>query len=135
MKLLIVCNHMGIGGIRQSLLNFLSNINKEKYDIELQLLRYDTTYLNNLPQLTDIKLCAPFPLLDIYYTSLSKLRKQKCYSKIIIKAILVLLRKIVGAKSIIDFLVLISRRAQKYDIAISYANDIWYDNGGFSGGC
>jgi glycosyltransferase involved in cell wall biosynthesis len=136
MRILIVNMHMEIGGIRQSLLNMIENIKDEGYAVDLQILRHDAEMLNVYSQLGWVHVCKPLMLLNTYLTPLSTLIKKKKYAHIALKTLLVFIRKFAGNKRMIDWLVKINPKTPEYDVAISFSNDIWSNEGKFfTGGC
>lgn len=132
MKLLIVNSHLETGGIRQSLLNLLSNISDLDIDIDLQLLKYDPSALKD-ESLKTVSLCPPIRVLNAYNTPFTK---QNNNMDRIIKSFFWMISKVFGKRFTMGMLMKFVPKSKKYDIAISFSNDIWAAHvGGFNGGC
>lgn len=132
MKLLIVNSHLETGGIRQSLLNLLSNISDLDIDIDLQLLKYDPSILKD-ESLKTVSLCPPIRVLNAYNTPFTK---QNNNMDRIIKSFFWMISKVFGKRFTMGMLMKFVPKSKKYDIAISFSNDIWAAHvGGFNGGC
>lgn len=135
MNILIVNDHLETGGVTRSLLNMI-NIIKENYEnvnIDLQLLKYDIDIIKHQTELNGVNICRPCNLLNIYLTSMNK---QKSIVNKTLKICFTLLSKFIGKRRVIQLILNFTRKTKKYDIAISFANDIWREHvGGFYGGC
>jgi len=78
-KILITSVYMGIGGIETSLINFLNNIDYEKYDVDLILLKKSGDNLTNVPK--NISIFTPTDFHNKIFNKL--LKKDHFLSKII----------------------------------------------------
>lgn len=133
MKILVVNDHLDTGGISQSLLNFLHNIKYLDIDIDLQLLKYDEESQKQCKKLKNVRILKPINLVNIYFTSI---HNQKNIIDKLIKLFLIFISKIIGRNNTFKIILFFVPNNGEYDIAISYANDIWTSHvNGFYGGC
>lgn len=135
MNILIVNDHLGTGGVSRSLLNMISIIkdNYKDISIDLQLLKYDMDHIKCHMELEGINICRPYYLLNVYLTSM---KKQKNIIDKSVKIYFTLLSKIIGKRRVMQLILYFIPKTKKYDIGISFANDIWREHvGGFYGGC
>lgn len=131
-KILIINQHFKTGGIRQSMENLLSTLDT-KYIIDVVLLSGNTKDF----QLRFPNICCYSPfIVSSVLTPFLQLKGMSFYPiRFLIRAIWVVLRKVSSEEHLINLSMKFSRPLGKYDCAIAYSHDIWYNNGGFSGGC
>lgn len=139
-KVLFVCVNLNQGGIRHSLLNILKSTTQNDIEYSIQVLtdrESDRSFVKYIKdEVPNVKICDRSFFYNSYYRSLKEIIKQKLFAQGLVKVFFVLYRKICGSYNTLR---LISRLTQynskiHYDVAISFDNDIWDSNGGFSGG-
>lgn len=123
-KLLIVNDGLSGGGIRQALINLLENLQGENYEVDLLLFR-DSEKAENQINNEKIRFCKEPFLMNIYSTSVKTFVKKKYYMRAICGMFLKALVRIVGARKVVYTILTLTRKTKKYDIAISFSNDIW----------
>ena len=102
-KILIGTVNMEIGGIEKSLIGILKNIDYEKYDVDLLLLKTNGAYINDIPNTVNI--ITPYR---------SKIMESICNSKNIVC-------KIIKHLFYNHFVAFLYRNKKQYDTAISYS--------------
>lgn len=132
MRILFVVTVLkGIGGIETSLINLLNNLKGSSYDIHLCVLGNYISKDTNIPENVNIekgnkiiKFCCS------EYKDISQ--ELNIFDKIVL-IIVKIIKRIVGYRAILLFVLKFMHDSKKYDIAISYANDMYKDV--YSGGC
>lgn len=133
MKLIIVSYPLSIGGITTSLINLLSEISKYP-EIKVDLLLLNDENIKDFDIHKSVN-CLKTPwLINTIFSSREENLSSKNLNRIVVYLLSRLLFKVVGKKRGTMFLMNFSPKLKKYDIAISYANDI-YSSKGCTCGC
>lgn len=121
-KILIAMDSLRIGGVQTALINLLHAINPEKYSVDLVLFHYQDSYLPSIPEYINI-IRMPY-LLDTMNYSGAEIKNASCI-KWIVKKSMALLCRIFGSELIYSIVFLgVSKLNCRYDVAISYSNNI-----------
>lgn len=118
-KILIVMDSMRIGGIQQSLVNFLNCIDYDKYNVDLFLFNNDLNYEIN----KNVNIIYSNWLLNTVSTSSADARKNGII-KYITRMIFSLFAKIFGAPITFKFLFMFEKKLNGYDAGISFSNNV-----------
>ncbi|MGU8573762.1 glycosyltransferase [Clostridium perfringens] len=120
-KILIVNNNLDTGGIQKSLINLLDELSKIKhFDIDLFLFSKTGEYIDEVPNNIRIIEANKFiKLLGISQESSKKLGKVYYY----IRAIMVILAKILNRYIPINIILKTQKKLRNYDFAISFMHD------------
>ncbi|HOA80619.1 MAG TPA: glycosyltransferase [Defluviitaleaceae bacterium] len=129
MNILVVINSLSTGGITSALANMINSC--PEYNWCILPLKYSVPDHNTFKNVTIEK---KRYLFDILLTPFSDIREKKNPLKIFIKLLMFVLKKIIGQENLVNIVSKLSIRTRQYDIAMSYNNDIWYENGSFFGG-
>lgn len=122
MKILFVGQNLQTGGVQKSLVNMLKVISEDN-DLNIDLFLFsDGDLLEDLPK--NIRVMIGTRLLMLVSTPFSKVMQSKNIFNKSLRIILMLLVRIVGSKRLYTSLFKLQRKFCKYDIAISYFNDV-----------
>lgn len=124
MKIIFVNYTMQMGGIATSLINLIQNLSKSvDFEIHLLLLNSSEKDIEKFPPSTKI-LKTPF-LLRINNYSRNQINKKTRFYEVFLYYFLRINAKIFGKERICKIVSLLSKVDGDYDIAISFANDIF----------
>jgi glycosyltransferase involved in cell wall biosynthesis len=132
MKILIVNTHLRVGGIKAALLNLFSNIDLNTYQVDLLLLTNDDNVKESCSKIPGVNLLEELFFLNIYFTAFREYLQRRDILRIFIKILIYFLSKLIGARGTLLLLLKFEKKLKGYDVAISFANDIWVN--GFGGG-
>lgn len=118
-KILIVIDSLRIGGIQSSLKNLLEELNSDK--IEVFLFSFSEENLENLPK--HIKILKSNKLLSIINTRSNEYKTNKIINTVIRK-FMALLAFIFGSRLLYTAVFKTIRIKDKFDVAISYTNNV-----------
>lgn len=121
--LFVISTIRNIGGIKTSLMNLLNNIDLNKYEVSLCVLSNNLSDTAIIPQ--KIKVVKSPKVIEIAKTRL--IRENFKNNSLILNFQLLLVKFLVKVLGLNRFIYLVSKLykiPQKYDVAISYANDI-----------
>lgn len=120
--ILFVIDSLRVGGVQSALINLLWALDSDKYNISLLLFHYEKRDEYNLPQtLTILKM--PF-VIDSMNNTLESAKRQGVMSYLT-KLLGAVSCRLFGSKIVYKFLFnLSSRIKKKYDVAISFTNNL-----------
>jgi len=116
-KVLFGINSLHIGGIQTALINLLQVLDYSKYDVTVQLFHYEEEYLDLIPKSVKVKKA---PYLVALANNTMKEAKEKGTVSFILRGMMAILCKIIGAN---HFYTLLLRRMNDntyYDEAVSF---------------
>lgn len=114
-KIIIVNNNMQIGGIQKALTNLL-NVVGDQYDFTLFLFDKRGSYLNSIP--SSIRVVEAKGLLK--YLAMSQDEAKRNVFSYLIRSILVVVTRVMGNPTAINFCMCFYRKIDTYDVAISF---------------
>lgn len=121
MNILFIAQNLYVGGIQKALLNTLKELSK--YECEIELFLFGGGELKEeLP--SNVKVIEGKKILKLISTPLSKVIESKNINDIILRLLSTIIVRITGSKKMYKFLFNIERKLDKYDVAISYFNDV-----------
>lgn len=121
-KILIAMDSLRIGGVQTALINLLQAIDSKKYSVDLVLFHYQDSYRASIPENINV-IRMPF-LLDTMNYSGVEIKNATCI-KWFVKKSMALLCRIFGAELMYSIVFLgVNKLNSRYDIAISYSNNI-----------
>lgn len=118
-KILIVMDSMRIGGIQQSLVNFLNCIDYNKCKIDLFLFNNNLNYEIN----KNVNIINSKWLLNTVSTSRADAKKNGII-KYIVRMFFSMLTKFLGAPIVFNFIFLFEKKLTNYDVAMSFTNNV-----------
>lgn len=132
MKILFVVNILkGIGGIESSLLNLLNTLDSSKYDIYLCVMG---NYISDTTQIPEnVKIIKGNKFIEYACAEYKDLVNRVSNIEKIILILIKMIKKLIGYRAILLFSLKFMKTEEKYDVAISYSNDMYKDV--YSGGC
>jgi glycosyltransferase involved in cell wall biosynthesis len=113
----------GIGGIETSLINILSNIDYDKYQVDLCVFAKYIAFPERIPD--KVNIVEGCEELEFCFVPKKTLKGKLPFTKYIKMLVVKSVKKIFGLKAIINYC-LPKFKFEKYDIAISYANDAFF---------
>lgn len=132
MKVLFVVNVLkGIGGIESSLLNLLDNLDPTKYEIDLCIMGNYISDTTKIPK--NVKIKRGNKIIEYCCTEYKDIANRASGIEKVVISITKVIKRLIGYRPILLFLLNFMKNKEKYDIAISYSNDIYKDV--YSGGC
>ena len=123
-QILIVAQKLTVGGITTSLVNFLDFLNKKyQNDIEIDLFAFSSLKCaDNIPR--NVRVTFGNKLLELAATSFFDVLKSKKNFDIITRILLMIYVRLIGSDAFYDKILKKHKNTKKYDIAISYSNDV-----------
>lgn len=129
MRILVVVNNLDTGGITSALANMVNSCPENDWFI--LPLKYDLSDKNIF---RNASYESRHLLFDILLRSFSEVKKSKNPFAILLKILMSVMKIIIGQEKLVHLIAKLSKKTALYDVAISYNNDIWYENGNFLGG-
>ena len=123
-QVLIVIQKLTVGGITSSLVNLIDFLNEKYPDtFEIDLFTFSSLKcVDNIPK--NINVFHGNKLLELSATSFFDILKSKKVLNIIMRMFLMLYVRIIGSDSFYGKVLKKHTDSKKYDIAISYSNDV-----------
>lgn len=121
MKVLFVIDSLRQGGIRTSLLNLLSNLDYERYQVYLFCFHITLDDINHIPK--NVKIIYPNRLFQLV-ASTGKELKSKSLFKYYMRLFFSVLCRMFNSNIIYSLIFKTENRSFNFDIAISYTNNV-----------
>lgn len=118
-KILFVGYSLKIGGIERALVEQLKSIDFNKFDVDLFLISQNGPYLSEIP--SQIRLLKTSHILQCM--GLTKNDSRKNLFSFIVRNTLAIIARIIGAPSLLKFILRTIKIEDLYDVAISYVNN------------
>lgn len=121
----------GIGGIQSSLCNLINEIN-DAYEIDLCVLGNRITNESRIPD--SVGVIHGSKIIEYCISNYHSVISSMSLIQKIVLFVVKVAKRILGYKFMLDFALRFIKPNKEYDVAISYTNDIYSDEG-FHGGC
>ncbi|MDH2362479.1 glycosyltransferase [Priestia megaterium] len=132
MKILFVVSVLkGIGGIESSLINLLNNLKDTQHELSICVIGDYISPSTEIP--SNVKVIKGNKIIKYCCVEYKDLSMSLSRIELLGAAFIKILKRLIGFRPILLTCLKVMKNSEKYDIAISYSNDMYRDV--YSGGC